>query len=184
MYGLYRRQQKNRGLEFSIVKVSHLFGKYKGWIPWLLTEIYKDVSEPLKWHLPIGELVEEYEPGCSLLINLKPNAQDLHMYEVIHAWGHSSQNWTPVLLGLCPLQTNLKPAQRDASNFRCKRSTELCFSPSYLNGTLKQGKLDGTWSPPRPSSTNSVLIWPETFEFFATEAKKYFDQVPYSSSHL
>ena len=40
----------------------------------------------------------------------------------------------------------------------------------YLDGTVRNGQLEGRWTAPRPSSTNSVLLWPFAFEYFAREA--------------
>lgn len=171
MYGLYNRRQHRRRIEFSLTpKDAHLFGKNRGWIPWLLEETHKNASEPLKWHLPIHELVNEWEPGCSLLINLKPKDRALHFYELVHAWGHCSNGWTPIMLCLVQLHIDTKSTPCESGAFTCRRSNEMCFSTNYLNGTIQSGKLEGTWSPPRPSSTNGVLLWPETLEYFANEA--------------
>ncbi len=45
----------------------------------------------------------------------------------------------------------------------------------YLKGTIKDGKIKGQWTAPRPSPTNSSLLWPSTFEFFYNEAKRIID---------
>jgi hypothetical protein len=36
----------------------------------------------------------------------------------------------------------------------------------YLRGTIKKGGLVGKWNFPGPSPTNSVLLWPDTLDFF------------------
>ena len=46
------------------------------------------------------------------------------------------------------------------------------FSMMYLSGTIIQGKITGRWTPPGPSPTNSVLLWPDTFQYFSSEAQK------------
>ncbi|MBC7944512.1 MAG: hypothetical protein H7X91_04450 [Burkholderiales bacterium] len=46
------------------------------------------------------------------------------------------------------------------------------FSTMYLNGTVNDGSLVGGWTAPGPSSTNSVLLGPDIFSFFAKKATK------------
>jgi hypothetical protein len=37
----------------------------------------------------------------------------------------------------------------------------------YANGVFAaDGRIEKTWNPPGPGSTNSVFIWPETMRFF------------------
>lgn len=40
------------------------------------------------------------------------------------------------------------------------------YSFVYLDGTIKGGKLEGPWTAPRRSSTNSVLLWPYALSYF------------------
>ena len=51
------------------------------------------------------------------------------------------------------------------------------FSMMYLSGTVRGGKIVGKWTPPGPSSTNSVLLWPDTLEYFSSEAKKVIEKL-------
>jgi len=40
------------------------------------------------------------------------------------------------------------------------------YSFVYFAGTIREGVLEGTWTPPRGSPTNSALLWPETLRYF------------------
>ena len=46
------------------------------------------------------------------------------------------------------------------------------FSMMYLAGTVLAGAMHGRWTPPGPSPTNSVLLWPDTFNYFAEKARE------------
>ena len=46
------------------------------------------------------------------------------------------------------------------------------FSMMYLRGTISGGSIKDRWTPPGPSPTNSVLLRPDTFEYFIREANK------------
>jgi hypothetical protein len=41
----------------------------------------------------------------------------------------------------------------------------------YLRGTIGDGILIDKWTTTGPGTTNSVLLWPETLEYFITEAR-------------
>jgi len=45
-------------------------------------------------------------------------------------------------------------------------NAEIIYSLLYMQGDFHDGKVRGTWNAPRPSSTNTPLLWPETFEYF------------------
>jgi hypothetical protein len=36
----------------------------------------------------------------------------------------------------------------------------------YLVGSIKDGKLVGTWNAPPASPTNAALLWPDTLNYF------------------
>jgi hypothetical protein len=147
-------------------------------IPHLL-ELHLDGSgsEPLLWHIIIeNELAHSRWPNCALIIDLKPNDAEgkAWLYEIVEAWGHSNRGWTPIMLRLKALPVGQSLAQFDPLDFVCKDGGDdtPIFSMMYMRGTVKEGSLDGTWAFPRPSSTNSALLWPETFNYFAKEAAK------------
>lgn len=44
------------------------------------------------------------------------------------------------------------------------------FPMMYLKGSVKDGLIFGKWTPPGPSPTNAVLLWPETLKYFSDKA--------------
>jgi hypothetical protein len=155
-----------------------LFGCNRGWIPRLLIEsLAPSAMEPLKWSIQVGAALEQAGyPGHALMIDLKPNSQEpnLSLYEIVRVWGHSHHGWTPVMLYLRGLLIDEQPAHFDRQDFRRAEADidDPVFSMMYLNGTVRGGKLNGKWTPPGPSPTNSVLLWPETLQYFSDEAAK------------
>ena len=106
----------------------------------------------------------------TLIIDLKPrNARrNLSLYEVSDVWGVSYSSWTPIMLHLRGLFIDEDPDCFDTKDFvrRPEEIDEPIFSMMYLQGGVKNGRLEGKWIPPGPSSTNGVLLWPEDFEYF------------------
>ena len=43
-------------------------------------------------------------------------------------------------------------------------------------GTVEEGKIVGKWTLPGPSPSNSVLLWPDTLEYFTSEARKVIEK--------
>jgi hypothetical protein len=145
-------------------------------IPHLL-EIHLDGigDEPLPWHFLVqDELDRSRWPGCALIINLKPFGRRLFLYEIVEAWGVSEKDWTPIMLHLRGLAVDRARAQLAPRDFIVKQQEidDPIFTMMYMNGSIKNGELIGGWTFPPRSSTNSALLWPETFEYFAEEARK------------
>jgi hypothetical protein len=104
MFALYEKHPTEDGYRYRFSERVHLFGCNNGYIPWLLSESLSEaVSEPLPWHLCIGDALGAVDQDDSaLIINLKPNARapNLSLYEVIEVFGYSTSGWTPVMLHL------------------------------------------------------------------------------------
>ena len=156
-----------------------LFGSRSGYVPWLLThQLDSASSEPWRWHVVILDALSKAgHQSHTLVINLKPNSTtpNLSLYELLDVWGYSASGWTPVLLRLRGLFVDEDPNPANEDDFlrRTSECDEPIFSVMYLNGTIRNGVLEGRWTTPRPSPTNSVLLWPETFEYFWNEARPY-----------
>jgi hypothetical protein len=92
----------------------------------------------------------------------------------MEVWGHSAKGWTPIMLRLRGLYIDANPAQVDSENFERldEHIDDPIFSMMYLHGSIKEGELVDKWTTPGPSATNAVLLWPDTLEYFASEAKK------------
>jgi hypothetical protein len=178
MYGLYKTTEIAGVYSYEFVEQVSLFGCNQGYIPWLLSRVIPaGQSEPYRWHIVIADgLHRENMSDRSLVIDLKPNNVEraLSLYEVADVWGYSDSGWTPIMLRLRGLFVEHDPSGIDDKKF--SRSLEdiddPIFSMLYLNGSIKDGQLVGRWTAPRASPTNSVLLWPDTFEFFTAEAKK------------
>jgi hypothetical protein len=183
MYSVYKKSMQGNGFRFQFHEQTSLFGCNSGYIPYLLkATINKDSSEPLKWHVNIEHAMSLVkEPGHSLIINLKPNSTEpnLSLYELVDVWGHSSHGWTPVMFYLRGLFTDEDPQVFDEKDFirDADQIEDPIFSVTYLPGTVISGDISGRWTAPGPSATNSVLLWPETFNYFSDKAKEVQDRL-------
>ena len=172
MYYIYKRTKTTTGFDYQLLEKISLFGCNIGFIPKLLQCYLVDgQNEPLFWHLNI---LEHYclkkEPAQVPIINLKPNSAtpNLSLFEIVNIYGHSHNGWTPILLHLRSLMEDENPNHHDVKDF--KRTDDQIFDPIftifYLRGTVKGGKIFDKWTTPSASPTNSVLLWPETAEYF------------------
>lgn len=179
MYGLYRKSlTAEENVRYEFVEQVSLFGCNEGYIPWLLTfQIPVAQGEPFKWHIDIESSLAARDDvnGNALIIDLKPkDSSSVSLYEVAEAWGYSDSGWTPIMLHLRGLLIEHDRASVDDKDFG-RKVTDIddpIFSMMYLRGSVKGGKLSGTWTTPRPSATNSVLLWPDSFRYFMSEAEK------------
>jgi len=178
MYALYSKLPQGMGHRYTFKKQVSLFGCNSGYIPYLLKAgLSNTATEPFPWHVNIDRAMNSIgEIGDTLIINLKPNssAPNLSLYEVADVWGYSSSGWTPVMFYLKGLFVDEDPASFNETDFtrQIAEIEDPIFSMMYLAGTVRAGNIEGRWTPPGPTPTNSVLLWPDTFEFFADEAKK------------
>jgi hypothetical protein len=177
MYALYQKQLQGSDNRYVFREQVSLFGCNSGYIPKLLKHSLDTVaSEPCPWHLNVGDSMEAAgESGKTLIINLKPkNAKpNLSLYEVVDVWGYSNYGWTPIMFYLRGLLIDADPIAFDDKDFARtpEEVTDPIFSMMYLSGTILNGSIVGRWTPPGPSPTNSVLLWPKTFKYFAEEAR-------------
>lgn len=178
MYALYDKTQNNGAARYRFRDAASLFGCKEGYVPWLLgKQLTVESSEPLSWYVNIeSSLRAAGQDNQTLVIDLKPNSKEpnLSLYEVLDVWGYSASGWTPILFHLSGLFIDEDPTRFDKNDF-VRSSAEVddpIFSMMYLRGTVKDGRLEGRWTPPGPSPTNSVLLWPEAFEYFWQQAKR------------
>lgn len=155
-----------------------MFGCYNGFIPWLLQHtLNKKANEPFKCNIKIREALEKANyNNQAIIINLKPNSSkpNLSLYELEQVWKYSDENWTPLMLHFKGIFIDVIPYRINTNKFERKLSDidDFIFSFAYVKGTIKNGIIEGKWIAPRPSSTNSVLLWPEAFDYFISEYKK------------
>lgn len=176
MYALYNKHLDGNSFRYTFKEKVSLFGCNSGYIPYLLKQkLEQTSSEPLSLHVNIeNELNSSMRTHQTLIINLKPNSSKPNpsLYELIDVWGHSASGWTPVMLYLRGLYVDNNPGFFDVKDFTRSLSDvkDPIFSMTYLSGTVKNGSIEGKWTSPGPSPTNSVLLWPTTFKYFAEKA--------------
>jgi len=181
MYSVYKKSTMRKGeIRFQFREQTSLFGRHAGYIPKLLKETIKEkgenASEPLKWHINIDQAMSLVgESGHTLIINLKPNSVEpiLSLYELVDVYGHSSDGWTPVMFYIRGLFIDEDPKGFKEKDFvrKVEDIEDPIFSLTYLSGTVISEEISGRWTAPGPSATNSVLLWPETFDYFSDIAK-------------
>jgi len=176
MYSLYRKSQEGNATRYVHVDDVSLFGSKNGYIVRLLK---LDMPQKEQWHINISEtLKKDGKDGQTLIINLKPHNHDkeLSLYEITDIWGYSTDYWTPVMLHLRGLFVDDTSDGKDQNDFTWveKDSDKLIFTITYINGGMeKGGKLTREWLAPRPSPTNSALLWPETFDYFIKSREEF-----------
>jgi len=178
MYAFYNKIIEADRSRFTFSKRISLFGCNVGLIPRLLREyILPDQGEPYPWHLSISKtLLESGYPNLTILIDLKPkqNKDNLSLYELMDVWGYSSSGWTPILLHLSGLFVDEDPSKYDRNDFWIEdsRRDEPIYEFLYIQGSVSNGKLSGSWTSPPVSPTNAALLWPSTLIYFIECIKK------------
>ena len=176
MYALYEKISTGEGHRYIFKNEVSLLGCNVGFIPKMLkTVLSKEASEPIDWHLNVsGDLSRTNLSNQALIISLKPyNKNNLSIYELVNVWGVSSNGWTAMMYHIRGLFVDADPKKIDSKDFpRSPREVDdPIFTMAYvMDGTVKNGEIIGKWSPTRPGSSNSVLLWPTTFEYFAKMA--------------
>ena len=190
MYKIYEKLRRGASAEYRYVRDTHLFGCNNGWIPYLVQQQLKGAeNEPLPWHVDGASIARELEAdpdlpkGNTLVIDLKPrDSERLSLYEILNIWGYSANGWTPVMLHLrglfvdASLKTSSVRRERFAIADRSNPEPIFTFHHIRKEGTVRRGRLVGPWVGPRASSTNSALLWPDAFRYFATEAGRILDK--------
>lgn len=171
MYAIYTKRLAPGTRHYTFKSESHIFGCNVGLVPRLLrSHIASSETERSRWHLPVEALLAAQEEA--FIINLKPNnpdkRQSLSLYELLDIWGVSDYGWTPAMLRLRGLCVDGKPVIDDPNDILLPVDVaeDPIYSFVYLDGTIKGGKLEGPWTAPRKSSTNSVLLWPYALSYF------------------
>lgn len=180
MYYLYTKKSNTNDYQYELVKPISLFGCNNGFIPWLLAfNIPKGQDEPYTWHVNIVEsLINRNYDNHSLVIDLKPNdKKGLSLYEIIDVWGYSYFGWTPIMMHLRGILDNNANKDKKMFSISISELDEPIFTMLYLNGTVKAGEIHGQWTLPNASPANSVLLWPETFEYFSEKALNIINKI-------
>lgn len=177
MYYLYQHSQTPQGVRFVCLRDVRLFGCRAGEIPRLLrAQLPPKQSEPFPWHVSVEAVLSAQ---CqALLIDLKPNYKNpqaaLSLFQVRDAWGYSAYGWAPGMLRLRGISVDGRPQISDPKDFvvEFEPHHESIYTFLYLEGTVREGALLGRWTAPRPSSTNSVLLWPEPLSYLVRQIQE------------
>ena len=180
MYIRYKKTQRGNGISrYEFVEQVSLFGCNNGFIPWLLElQTQSSQNEPYLWHMDVQkalEMTNKYS-GSTLVIDLKPkqNKTNLSLYELIDVWGYSDVGWTPILLHLGGLFVDADPDLVNRNDFVISDNENdgPIYELLYLDGSIRNGKIVGTWNAPPASPTNAALLWPKTLNHFVQCIRK------------
>ena len=127
---------------------------------------------PFKWHATAADIVaalgrnpERHE----IVIDLKPTvAKNVSLYKLLDVWGFSKADWTPLALHLECLfgdfeheDPKLFKKEFDDRGAKGSRVGEFL----YVQG----GVQSGSWNWGQIGRVNGTLLWPDAFEYLATE---------------
>ncbi|SHK57644.1 hypothetical protein [Alicyclobacillus tolerans] len=170
MYFMYQEETNGLSTTFERRNQVALAGNRSGLIvQYLRQKLSSGSTEPFEWYVHVSDLIRTLSlDGNALVIDVKPNSKELlTLFKIQEIVGLSSNGWTPILLKLQEILVDEDVSRYDRTNFTLndyQGSTVYTFL--YLMGTVKNGEIIGQWTFPRPGSTNSVLLWRETWEYF------------------
>lgn len=171
MYYLYTQSHEGNLLRLKRLSAISLAGRKSGIIiKYLTTQLSPQITEPWSWHITVEDLLNVLSlKGNTLVIDLKPNNNYISLYKIKNIWGYSSNGWTPLLFELEGILVENDAIKYDRNDFSIKAydDDKPIFTVLYVSGTIINGEVIGKWIFPKPSATNSVLLWPEVLEFFA-----------------
>ncbi len=173
MFWLYSRKTEDAGTRYFNRVHAHLFGSKAGWIPKLLAkQLLPSHGEPYAWHVSVRDaLAKTDHPNASLVIDVKPKNRKqpvLSFFELHDVCGYSQYGWSPALFRLREILRKENLGIVDPKDFLANDSEykKPVYTFLYFKGTVSNGRLDGSWIPPKVSAANSVLLWPEALQYF------------------
>src|SRR5690606_35049360 len=168
MYAWYTRKDENGQTQFELTSGAALAG-CKGMIANELGEIVtaKD-TKPFGWTIPVAE--KWNKQNYSFVIDIRPNSSETFLCEVDRAFGYCLDGWTLVILRLKLILKASEPV--DKRNFICAENREIIYSIIYLEGSIENGQLVGTWSLPNGPMT-ALPFPPQAMTFFMEQVRKW-----------
>jgi hypothetical protein len=175
MYAIFKKKEMRSGRAvFQKGEAISLFGCNEGWMPWLLQmTMPKRQNEPFAWHLKIQEVLaldqvrKDYPNAEAIVVDIKPTSKDeFFVCELEDIYGYSDSDWTPLLWRMKVLQIGSEPKKNHLANFEAPDDGDIVYEFLYAQGSVKEGKTTGLWTPPKPSATNAALLWSESLEYF------------------
>ena len=173
-YFRYHRIHEEGCWRFVLQDGLSLYGCNAGVVANVLRDQIPDgQQEPWTWHVNIPDALGQHDcTGDVFVIDLKPKQRRennaFSFYELLDVWGHSEHGWTPAMLRLRGLLIDHKDDHLDCNDFTInpEKVEESIFTFTSFAGSIEKGELSGTWRPPGPSPTNSVLLWPNVLDHF------------------
>ncbi|MGA8214872.1 MAG: hypothetical protein WB799_14845 [Candidatus Sulfotelmatobacter sp.] len=177
MFLLYKVTKTPPSCRFDLLRETHLFGCNKGFVPrYLRSVLPADANEPYKWHFKTADALHALEPDAdAFVIDLKPNnKKNASRYEVREFAGYSDNDWTPAMLKMGALLVDQDADKYPRESFVLSQCDGLDEVITFLHfsGSVKDGSLVLKWVAPGRSSTNSVLLWPEVFNYFCSQLRQ------------
>lgn len=171
MYYLYQVNKQSGKNIYDYKETIKIFGCNNGIIVKMLKKkLIPNQNEEYKWHLNLErDLPKIGLPESAIIIDLKPNAENnLSLYQLIDIFGYSSCGWTPMMWHLKPIYIDEEGSEDEKWYFEIDiNANEDIYTFCHVqDGSVKNGKIIGTWVAPRPSSTNSALLWDNTIDYF------------------
>ena len=122
------------------------------------------------WTLPIAEKYNK--EGLSYIIDIKPKTEEIFLCELDRVFGYSFDGWSPIMLRLKKLHNDEEPESFDKNLFDYPSETEIIYTMLYLYGSIKDGKISGTWRMPFGSVT-ALLFWPQAMTYFTKQIQLF-----------
>jgi len=109
---------------------------------------------------------KQYPNANSIIVDVKPAAKnEFFVCELLDVYGYSSDEWTPLLWRMRVLEIG-KPKDNHLEDLDAPNDGDIIFEFLYAVGRVSEGRIVGTWNPPKPSPTNGVLLWPKPLKYF------------------
>lgn len=172
MYLWYKRIQDRGRVRLIREEKAFLGGCNNGVIANALRNIIKpNHNPPLGWEVSIAD--EWNKEDYSFIVDIKPNSSsEIFLCEVDRVFGYSFNEWSPIMLRLKVIYDDVTENTEDKSDFFFPEDPYIIYTMLYLQGSIRDGKLVGTWSPPFGSIT-ALLFWPEAMTYFYEQAQKF-----------
>jgi hypothetical protein len=174
VYATFKKETGQTRTKFRAGEQISLFGCNEGWIPWLVQEMMPPrQNEPYVWHLNVHDCLalpavrNQYPNATAIIVDIKPTAKtEFFVCELLDVYGYSSDEWTPLLWRMRVLEIGGDPKANHLEDFDASNDGDIIYEFLYAMGSISEGRIDGTWNPPKPSPTNGVLLWPKPLAYF------------------
>ena len=154
-----------------------LFGCRKGLIPRWVQRKYANKpvrgGDDFQWSLSTGDIraflreAHQAENGAVAIWANPKDEKKISWYRITGIAGESASGRTVMLVLLHEWATEHRRTPAAETRIALPVKPVVIVTFWYANGTFTpDGRIESKWGAPRPSSTNSVFIWPQTMSFF------------------